>query len=48
MVGVALVLRFPTWAAGLSRPYTAVVRAGWFLVALLGLVTVVVGAVRLL
>ena len=45
--GVALTVRFPTRAAALSRPYTVAVRAGWLLVALLGLVTAVIGVVRL-
>ena len=47
VVGAGLTVRFPSRAAGLSRAYMVVVRAGWLLVALLGLVSVLIGVARL-
>ena len=47
VVGVGLTVRFPSRAAALSRGYTVAVRAGWLLVALLGLVTLAIGVARL-
>ncbi len=46
VVGAALTVLFPTRAAGLSRTYTVAVRAGWLLVALLGLVSFLIGIAR--